>query len=272
MSFRTVDAPPRLRLSDAICAQFEELIVNGKLQPGEALPSERVLAARLGVSRPSLREALLKLEARSIVQVKRGGGFAVNDVTAPTITDPLVHLLHCYPRAAQDVLEVRHGIEAMTASFAAQRATPADVRKLKRALAAIDKRGLEFEPLAAAEADAEFHLVIAEASHNVALLHIVRGLFNLLRKSVYYSRIVAIRERVENHKMIHEQHRAILEAISAHDPEAARAAANLHLNFLLATIRETKSNVDLMQVSGAGVRPRQAQRSKVAKTRSKDAD
>ena len=94
----------------------------------------------------------------------------------------------------------------------------------------------------------------------------------MLRKSVYYSRIVAIRERVENHKMIHEQHRAILEAISAHDPEAARAAANLHLNFLLATIRETKSNVDLMQVSGAGVRPRQAQRSKVAKTRSKDAD
>jgi GntR family transcriptional repressor for pyruvate dehydrogenase complex len=97
-------------------------------------------------------------------------------------------------------------------------------------------------------------------------------LFNLLRKSVYYSRFVLIREHVENQKMIHEQHRAILEAISAHDPEAARAAANLHLNFLLATIRETKNSVDLTQMIAAGVRPRQAQRSKAAKTRTKDAD
>lgn len=146
------------------------------------------------------------------------------------------------------------------------------MKKLKRAFAALDKRGLESEPLAAAEADAEFHMTIAEASHNVALSHIVKGLFNSLRKSVYYSRFVLIREHGENQKMIHGQHRAILEAISAHDSEAARAAANLHLNFLLATIRETKNKVDLTQVRAAEVHPRQAQRSKAAKTRSKDAD
>jgi hypothetical protein len=77
---------------------------------------------------------------------------------------------------------------------------------------------------------------------------------------------------VENRKMIHEQHRTILDAIAAHDAEAARAAANLHLNFLLATIRETKNKVDLTQVGVAELRPRQAQRGKAAKIRSKDAD
>jgi GntR family transcriptional repressor for pyruvate dehydrogenase complex len=237
-------------LSDAICGHLEELLVKGKLKPGQPLPSERDLANRLGVSRPSLREALLKLEARGILEAKRGGGFAISDVTASTITDPLVHLIHRHPQAAADVLEVRHGIEAITASFAAQRATAADVSRIKRAFMAIDARGKSTDALAEAEADAEFHLAIAEASHNVALVHIVRSIFNLLRKSVYYSRILLIREQEANRNLLREQHRAIFDAIAARDPEAARKAAVLHLNFILASLRESKakSGIDLTEV------------------------
>jgi GntR family transcriptional repressor for pyruvate dehydrogenase complex len=241
MPFKTVDPPLRTRLSDAVCAQLEELIVEGKLSPGEALPAERELAKRLGVSRPSLREALLKLEARGIVQVRRGGGFAVNDVTAPTITDPLVHLIHLYPRAAEDVLEMRHGLEAVAASLAALRATPADLKKLKAAFAAMEKPQTKPDRLAQAEADAEFHMMIAEASHNVALLHVTRGIFNLLRKSVYHSRYAVLTEQADSHALLSEQHEALLDAITARDPEAARAAAHLHLNFILASLRETKN-------------------------------
>ncbi|MET0218591.1 MAG: FCD domain-containing protein [Burkholderiales bacterium] len=273
MVFRTVHAPLRLKLSDAICAHLEELIVEGKLKPGESLPSERDLAKRLGVSRPSLREALLKLEARGILQVKRGGGFAINDVSAPTITDPLVHLIHRHPRAAADVLEVRHGIEAVTAVFAAQRATAADVKKLRQALAVIDARGRDSDALGEAEADAEFHLAVAEASHNVALVHIVRSIFNLLRKSVYYSRIILIREQGGNRDLLRGQHRAIMDAIVARDPEAARAAANLHLSFLLASVREVKSKnkVDLTEAGSLGGHPHDGRIRKASKTSVKGA-
>jgi GntR family transcriptional regulator, transcriptional repressor for pyruvate dehydrogenase complex len=238
MPFNTITPPPRMRLSDVVCAQLEKHIVEGKLKPGEALPPERELASRLGVSRPSLREALLKLEARGIVQVRRGGGFAVNDVTAPTITDPLIHLLYLYPQAAEDVLEMRHGLEAVAASLAALRATPANLKKLKAAFVKLDGARARADPLTQADADAEFHLVIAEASHNVALMHVTRGIFNLMRRSVHHSRYALLEEQAENRALLHEQHEAILEAIIAHDPDAARTAAHLHLNFILATLRE----------------------------------
>ena len=91
--YREVTPPPRVRLSDSVATQIEELIVSGKLRPGHALPPERVLAQRFGVSRPSLREALLRMEARGLLKVRRGGRFTVTDVTVPTLTDPLVHLL-----------------------------------------------------------------------------------------------------------------------------------------------------------------------------------
>src|SRR5437016_3831942 len=131
MSFRKVEPPRRVRLSDAIGEQIEQLIVDGKLRPGELLPAERDLSKRLDVSRPSLREALLKLEARGLLRAGRGGSLAVTDVSAPTITDPLVHLLHRHPKAAQAVQEVRYGLEAMAAYYAAMNPRNADLSKLR---------------------------------------------------------------------------------------------------------------------------------------------
>ena len=87
-SFRAVAHVRRPRLSDTITDQIEDLIATGKLKPGDRMPAERDLAQQLDVSRPSLREALLILESRGLLQARRGGGFNVTDVTAPTITDP----------------------------------------------------------------------------------------------------------------------------------------------------------------------------------------
>ena len=126
--FRTISPPRRQRLSDSITEQIERLIVDGVLRPGDALPSERDLAQRLGVSRPSVREGLLLLENRGLVQSKRGGGYGVMDVTGPTITDPLVHLLQRHPSTVDDVLELRHGLKCVAAYFAAVRATDADAK------------------------------------------------------------------------------------------------------------------------------------------------
>ncbi len=235
--YRLVSAPARPRLSDSIAQQIEELIVSGALRPGEALPAERVLAPRFGVSRPSLREALLRLEARGLLKVVRGGGFAVTDVTAPTLTDPLVHLLQHFPEAEMDVLEMRHGLEMVAAYFAAQRATRADHARLRRAYADLIKTRENGDALADAEADADFHLAVAEASHNVALIHVMRGLYNLLRTTMRHAWEVVFRE-TESVDALVAQHRALLEAILQGDPEQARNAAYLHLSYVRETLRQ----------------------------------
>lgn len=233
--FRAVAAPVRPRLADVIVEQIEQLIVDGQLAPGEKLPSERDLATKLSVSRPSVREALLKTEARGLIEVTRGGGFAVRDVTAPTIAEPLAHLLNRHPKAANDLLEMRHGLEAMAASLAAQRASATDLKKLKQALDAMAAPRAARDSTAGADADARFHLAVAEASHNVALVHVTRGIFNLMRASIQERHDLFYGDET-NRRRLHEQHRAIYAAIAARDAEAARRCAHAHLDFVQATL------------------------------------
>ncbi len=229
--YRTVAAPPRQRLSDAVAAQVEQLIVEGTLAPGHALPGERVLAEKFGVSRPSLREALLRLEARGLIKVARGGGFTVTDVTAPTITDPLVHLLQRYPTAEQDVLELRHGLEMLAAQHAALRATRADRAALKRRFEQLTAPRRPRDPMAVAQADAEFHLAVAEASHNVALIHVMHGLHNLLRTSMRHVWELMYAEAGPVQALT-AQHQALLKAVLDGDAKAAGAAAHEHLQYV----------------------------------------
>ncbi|MFY9643327.1 MAG: FCD domain-containing protein [Rhodomicrobium sp.] len=237
--FEAVEPPARLKLSDSIINQIEILILDGALKPGNQLPPEREFAQTLGVSRPSLREALLKLEARGLVSARRGGGYAVADVTAPTLTDPLVHLLQRHPPAALDILELRHGLEAVAAYLAAQRATEADKKEISKRYAALlkaDKDGND--ELLSADADLEFHLSVADASHNVALMHVMRGLMNLIRTSTLRFRQWIFRLHDGSKSILTDQHRGIYEAVMKGDARAAREAVNLHLSFIEATIRE----------------------------------
>ena len=240
LPFKTVSPPRKRRLSDTITEQIERLIVDGELRPGDPLPAERDLATKLGVSRPTLREALLVLEGRGLVQAKRGGGFGITDITGPTITDPLVHLLQRYPSTADDVLELRHGLECVAAYFAAIRATDADAKRLREMSNTMRRRRAARDPLADADLDVDFHMAVAEASHNVALVHVMRGVFNLMRSNMMRSREVLYRQP-GNVKLLDEQHVAIVKAIVARNAEAARDAANLHLSFIQTSLREAST-------------------------------
>ena len=236
-SFRAVVQPRRARLSDAIAEQIEGLIASGELRPGDHLPSERDLSSQLDVSRPSLREALLVLESRGLVHARRGGGYSVTDVTGPIITDPLVHLLQRHPSAVDDVLELRHGLECISAQFAALRATGVDIKKLNGLVTRMRKRKGDFDAFEDADQDADFHMAVAEASHNLALVHVTRGLLNLMRINMLRSR-EALYHQPDNVDLLDAQHAEIVKAIAARDPAAARKAANLHLSFVQASLRE----------------------------------
>ncbi|MCP5419345.1 MAG: GntR family transcriptional regulator [Gammaproteobacteria bacterium] len=235
MTFESIKPP---KISDSIVKQIEQLILEGSLRPGEKLPAERDLAQQLNVSRPSLREALLKLEAKGLLQARRGGGTYVTDVVGPILTDPMVHLLKSHPEATYDILELRHALEEVAAYYAALRGTDADRRIIAHRLEALEaSHKQEHDPLRDAELDTEFHLAIADASHNVALILVMRGLFNLLRSSICRS-LERLHTQEGNYGIVCDHHRQILDGIMQRDPDTARAAAHLHLSFVEKTLQE----------------------------------
>src|SRR6478735_7810422 len=181
MTFQPVHSYARVRLSDVVSGQIRELISNGTLLPGQRLPAERDLAEQLNVSRPSLREALIRLESDGFIRAVARGGFVVSDVTAPLVSVPLATLLEHHPGASADVLELRHGLETLSTAYAAERATDADLERIAAAFDALQAAAAEPKRTRIAEKDAAFHLAIADATHNVALAHVMHGLHELVR-------------------------------------------------------------------------------------------
>ncbi len=165
------------RLADDVARRVRALIEEQQLEAGMRLPAERQLAAQLGVSRNSLREALAMLVNEGVLLSRRGGGTFVRFQHEPwseqNIVQPLKTLLADDPDYSFDILEARHAIEASTAWHAAMRATDADKEKIRLCFEATQSE----DPDIASQADVRFHLAIAEASHNVVLLQTMRGFF-----------------------------------------------------------------------------------------------
>lgn len=224
------------RLADDVARRVRALIEEQKLEAGMRLPAERQLAAQLGVSRNSLREALAMLVNEGVLLSRRGGGTFVRwqheGWSEQNIVQPLKTLLADDPDYSFDILEARHAIEASTAWYAAMRATDSDKEKIRLCFEATQSD----DPDLASQADVRFHLAIAEASHNVVLLQTMRGFFDLLQSSVIQSR-----ERMylvpPVFAKLTEQHLAVLDAITAGDAEGARQAMMAHLGFVHTTIK-----------------------------------
>ena len=227
------------RVSDSIVAQIESMILEGLLKPGERLPAERDLAEKLNVSRPSLREAIVILESRGMLEAKRGGGTFIRDIAGAAITDPLVDLLQSRPETTFDVLELRHALEEVAAYQAARRATDSDRKIIEQRYSELESvySADSLDPSQEALADMEFHLSIADASHNLALVHVMRGLMSVLKNSISFN-LNRIRESGDNHTAVQAQHRALFEAVITGDAEAARDAARQHLSFVRETLHQ----------------------------------
>jgi GntR family L-lactate dehydrogenase operon transcriptional regulator len=232
--------PAQPRLADQLAERVKDLIQEQKLEAGMRLPAERQLAAQMGVSRSSVREAIQKLISEGVLISRRGGGTFVRYEVQPwseqRIVQPLRTLVEDDPNYRYDILEARHAIEASTAWHAAMRATDADKEKLIACFDATLKFKESDDPDLAAQADVRFHLAIAEASHNVVLLQTMRGFFDLLQSSVMHSR-----QRMYTVPAIFagltEQHSELLQAILAGDAERACRAAKTHLGFVHTTIK-----------------------------------
>lgn len=218
MPIQAVDSD---RLYRKIARQLSELIDAGEFVPGQCLPAERALAQQLGVSRPSVREALIALEIAGKVVIRVGSGVFV---TEPKPSAVLTESEEGEGEGPFELLQARKIIEGETAATAAQEATPAEVSAIEAAVKEHSQAGAT----GAAAADRAFHLAIAKANHNGPLLGVVQLLWDQGRGAIW--------KQMEKHfetpalrSATLRDHRAIVDAIAAHDARGARKAMQAHL-------------------------------------------
>jgi GntR family transcriptional regulator, transcriptional repressor for pyruvate dehydrogenase complex len=213
------------RLSDRLAALLGAQVENGALRPGDRLPTEQQLAATHGVSRTVVREAVHQLKSRGLLLSRQGSGVFVS---APAENQPLAFdptVLESVG-AVVHVVEVRRVLEGEIAALAAQRASRTQVAGLKRALTAIDTAVAEGRDGVAE--DLAFHRAIGEATGNPQFGRVLGFLEQYLREGMRITRGNEAR-RKDFMEQVRAEHRAMVDAIAARDPVAARKRALDHL-------------------------------------------
>jgi len=220
------------RLYRQIADQLAQLIARGEFPAGTRLPAERELAASFGVSRASVREAIISLEMSGLVEVRVGTGIFVTP----------------QPEAANrprgdagpgpfELLAARKLVEGEIAALAARNATAADAAALRESVARLER---QLDDFAAREAeDRDFHLLLAKATGNGSLQLVVDGLWN--QRAELWGRLQRHFHTADLAARTIRDHAAIASAIAAGDPDAARAAMHRHLTRVM---REFQRGVD----------------------------
>jgi GntR family transcriptional repressor for pyruvate dehydrogenase complex len=235
------------RTAAGVAEHIEGLIREGTLRPGERLRPEREVAERLGVSRPTLREGLRLLQEKGMLSSEPGGATRVAQFGGQLL-DPIVGLLAFRPETTDDYYEFRESIEGTAAFLAAQRATAVELDAISACMRRIDEAHEERCTASEAEADADLHVAIYEATNIVVVLHVMRAFSGMLRAGMFHSR-----ERLYAHcdvrSLLREQHRAIHDAIARRDPEAARDAASRHVSYTRQALREIRAAEQRLDVA-----------------------
>ena len=215
------------KISEEIVSQIKQLIAQGDLKPGDRIPSERDLATMLGVSRPSVREAIMVLEAMGFLDSRQGGGTFVKALTEASIMDPLAKLVEKRdPALLRSLAEVRMGLEGWSAYLAAQRANVEDISELRKIYAVMEKQAARGGWNS--EVDAEFHYAITAASHNSLQMHVLDSIHSLFHATIQVALMEFYQE--QGHiQLLLTHHREIMEAIADHQPERAREKMMDHL-------------------------------------------
>lgn len=219
------------KISQTVVRQVEKLILRGILKPGERLPSERELSERLGVSRPSLREALSELQNSGLLVSRAGAGVFVGDVLGSAFSDTLVRLFASHDEVVFDYIAFRRDMEGLAAERAALAGSDTDLKVINTIFQKMEAAHAKRNPADESGLDAEFHLSIFEASHNVVMLHMMRSMYQLLRQGVFYNRQIMFKQRTTRDTLL-DQHRAINVALQARNAAAARAAVEAHLGYV----------------------------------------
>ncbi|HLJ42365.1 MAG TPA: FadR/GntR family transcriptional regulator [Candidatus Acidoferrales bacterium] len=209
------------RVYKEVANQIEQMILTA-LKPGDRLPGERELAAMLGVSRCSLRDALIRLEVLGLIECRQGSGTVVRDVSANELIPPLAKVIAHKHQLIGDLLDFRGMLEPVLAARAARHATREDIAKMD-AILARQTISVRRGNIADAE-DSEFHDQIARVSRNRVVARLLDVVMDLLRET----RASSSQTKERALKSL-SGHLRIMAAIKRHDARAAEAAMRQHI-------------------------------------------
>lgn len=209
----------RVSVVESVTERLLSLISSGKVKPGERLPSEHELAEQLGVGRTSIREALRSLSILGLIEPRAGRGTIVISPLVISLGSDLKKVITQW--ALLDIFEVRILLETHAAARAARRATPEDIGSIERAALAVEKKAKAGKSYFSENLN--FHLRIADASHNPVLAHSLSSMISSLR-DVRESATLAQSVQADL-----DDHRRILGAIRSREPGSAEQAMRLHL-------------------------------------------
>lgn len=212
----------RESVAEAIAKRILDRVTTGVLRPGDALPPERELAVSLGVSRPSVREAIRGLAILGVVRTRQGGGATISELDADAILGPIQFFLSLEESNVRNLYDARSLIESDVARRAAENMDEAALNRLDEILSA--QEGTIDDPMAFRESDLAFHEALWEGSGNAYLKRIGESL-NVIG--------LEFRNKASETRGVLEQsledHRALVKAIRSREPEAAARAAARHM-------------------------------------------
>lgn len=215
-SSRTTDAVEGVRM----------MIASGQLRPGDRLPPEAELADQLQLSRSSLREAVRALTFIGVLRTRQGDGTYVTDLDGSSLLDNLGFVVDlASERTVLEFVQLRRLLEPAAVALAAARATDDDIRALERQLALMEAAAAADDRDGFIDADLAFHHRLTDVAGNSVLSSLLRAL-GLRSVRAHRWRVRSVSGAVGRTL---DEHRAILQAVRARDPEAARAAATCHL-------------------------------------------
>ena len=220
---------PNMRASEAIFGQIRDLIIGGKLKPGERLPSERDMMDMLGRSRPPIREALRMLENAGLIKsIPGSGGAVVQTLSTSSIEEPLANMLALNHITKEELLEYRRLNDVTFAGWAAERRSEEDLEAIK---ANIEKMSTVLDdPEEFIPCDIEFHKLIADAGKNsfakIVTAVISASVMNML--STNFAHVEEKQGRWQRENVLRVHHK-IFDAIRGRDAEAARNATQEHM-------------------------------------------
>ena len=222
------------RVSDQAFEQIRDLVFRGQLKPGDQLMPERELAQALGVSRPTVREAIRRLVTMGLLEHQQGAGTFVRSLNAQREYNPLAAAMGGHDATLEELLEVRMGLECQAALLAAQRASAEDLQVMEKHLAAMQAENAAGR--LGIDDDVSFHMALAYATRNPVQVYIMKNFYDLLHHGIKEN-LQALWEEPKSLPIISRQHREVYEAIKDHDPEAAYLAMKRHIGFVLDFVR-----------------------------------
>lgn len=222
-------------ISDQVYEQLRDMIYRGDLAPGDRLASERDMASRFKVGRPTVRSAIQRLIDQGLIESRRGVGTFVQKQDSVIDKSPLLRTLNNEEFTIADCMEVRLAMEVKSAELAARRATDQDIRRIKEKLRQMNRDRVEKkDPI---QADISFHMNIAYASKNIVHIHMMKTFYDVHAYAMTYSYKTKL-DSLNLDDLIDQQHARIFESIRDHDSKRAITTMEEHISLILDICRE----------------------------------